>query len=72
MRFDHIDWNRAFFKTQDVLREAPLAILLVNFNHIWIILFWFYTAYNATTIYQPKRQHSSILTWSATGAVLVS
>ena len=43
--------------------------LLVNFNRIWVIhilLFWFYTAYNAPTIYQPKRGHSSALTWSAT------
>ena len=68
MRFDHIDWNRAFFKTY--YEKQLFGHLLVNFNHIWVIhisLFWFYyTAYNAPTIYQPKRGHSSALTWSAT------
>ena len=67
MRFDCIDWNRAFFKTY--YEKRSFRHLLVNFNRIWVIhisLFWFYTAYNAPTIYQPKRGHSSALTWSAT------
>jgi 1,3-beta-glucan synthase len=67
MRFDLIDWNRAFFKTY--YEKRSFGPLLVNFNRIWVIhisLFWFYTAYNAPTIYQPKRGHSSALTWSAT------
>jgi 1,3-beta-glucan synthase len=67
MRFDRIDWNRAFFKTY--YEKRSFGHLLVNFNRIWVIhvsLFWFYTAYNAPTIYQPKRGHSSALTWSAT------
>ena len=67
MRFDRIDWNRAFFKTY--YEKRSFGHLLVNFNRIWVIhisLFWFYTAYNAPTIYQPKRGHSAALTWSAT------
>jgi 1,3-beta-glucan synthase len=67
MRFDRIDWNRAFFKTY--YEKRSFGHLLVNFNRIWVIhvsLFWFYTSYNAPTIYQPKRGHSSALTWSAT------
>ncbi|KAH9972539.1 1-3-beta-glucan synthase [Lactifluus volemus] len=67
MLFDRIDWNRAFFKTY--YEKRSFGHLLVNFNRIWVLhisLFWFYTAYNAPTIYQPKRGHSSALTWSAT------
>lgn len=67
MRFDRIDWNRAFFKTY--YEKRSFGHLLVNFNRIWVIhvsLFWFYTAYNAPSVYQPKRGHSTALTWSAT------
>jgi 1,3-beta-glucan synthase len=67
MRIDRIDRNRAFFKTY--YEKRSFGYLHVNFNQIWVIhisLFWFYTAYNATTIYQPKRGYSSTLTWSAT------
>jgi hypothetical protein len=48
MRFDRIDWNRAFFKTY--YEKRSFGHLLVNFNRIWVIhvsLFWFYTSYNA-------------------------
>jgi 1,3-beta-glucan synthase len=67
MLFDRIDWNRAFFKTY--YEKRSFGHLLVNFNRIWVIhisLFWFYTAYNAPTVYQPVRGHSAALTWSAT------
>lgn len=53
MKFDRIDWNRAFFKTY--LEKRSAAHLLVNFNRIWIIhvaVFWFYTAYHSPTIYR--------------------
>jgi 1,3-beta-glucan synthase len=67
MHFDRIDWNRAFVKTY---HEKPsFGHLLVNFDRIWVIhisLFWFYTAYNAPTTYQPKQGHSSALTCPAT------
>ena len=67
MCFDHIDWNRAFFKMY--YKKWSFGHLLINFNRNWVIhisLFRFYTTYNAPTIYQPKRGHSSALTWSAT------
>jgi 1,3-beta-glucan synthase len=52
MKFDRIDWNRAFFKTYFEKRSA--AHLLVNFNRVWVIhvaIFWFYTAANSPTVY---------------------
>jgi 1,3-beta-glucan synthase len=67
VRFDRIDWNRTFVKTY--YEKRSVGHLLVNFNRIWVIhisLFWFYTAYNSQTIYQPKRGHSSAMTWSVT------
>ena len=67
MCIDHIDWNRAFFKKY--YEKWLFGRLLVNFNRIWVLhisLFWFYTACNAPTIYQPKQGHSSTLAWSAT------
>lgn len=69
MKFDRIDWNRAFFKTYFEKRSA--AHLIVNFNRIWIIhiaIFWFYTAYNSPTIYRrsDKSDPSPAMTWSAT------
>jgi 1,3-beta-glucan synthase len=61
MKFDRIDWNRAFFKTYFEKRSA--AHLLVNFNRIWIIhiaIFWFYTAYNSPAIYRrPDKSNPS-------------
>ncbi|OCH95188.1 hypothetical protein OBBRIDRAFT_831040 [Obba rivulosa] len=52
MRFDRIDWNRAFFKTY--YKKCSFGHLLVNFNRIWVIhvaMWWFYTAYNSPIIY---------------------
>jgi 1,3-beta-glucan synthase len=67
MRFDRIDWNRAFFKTY--YEKRSFGQLLVNFNRIRVIhvsLFWFYTTYNSPTVCQPECGHSSTLTWSTT------
>ena len=52
MKFDKIDWNKAFFKTY--FERRSFLHLLVNFNRIWVLhisCFWFYTAFNAPTIY---------------------
>lgn len=52
MKFDKIDWSRAFFKTY--LEKRSFFHLLVNFNRIWVLhisVFWFYTAWNAPSIY---------------------
>ncbi|THH12768.1 hypothetical protein EW146_g7388 [Bondarzewia mesenterica] len=67
MKFDRIDWNRAFFKTY--YEKRSFGHLLVNFNRIWVIhiaLYWYYTAYNSPTVYQPKNRNSPALSWSAT------
>ncbi|KAL7412625.1 glucan synthase [Mrakia frigida] len=69
MKFDKIDWGRAFFKTY--LEKRSFLHLLVNFNRIWvshISMFWFYTAYNSPTIYSPQNSTSPerAMTWSVT------
>lgn len=65
MRFDRIDWNRAFFKTY--YEKRSFGHLLVNFNRIWVIhisMYWYYTAYNSPTVYNGF--NSVPLRWSAT------
>lgn len=66
MKFDRIDWNRAFFKTYYEKRTA--GHLLVNFNRIWVIhisLFFYYTAYNSPAIYEIHGTSHPAMTWSA-------
>ncbi|CAK5263450.1 unnamed protein product [Mycena citricolor] len=66
MRFDRIDWNRAFFKTY--YEKRSFGHLLVNFNRIWVIhiaLYFFYTAYNSPAIYTVNGHSVPALTWSA-------
>jgi 1,3-beta-glucan synthase len=66
MKFDRIDWNRAFFKTYSEKRS--FGHLLVNFNRIWVIhiaMYYFYTAYNSPNIYRVEGASSSAMTWSA-------
>lgn len=67
MKFDRIDWNRAFFKTY--YERRSFGHLLVNFNRIWVIhisLYYFYTAYNSPTVYQVDGNNVPALQWSAT------
>jgi 1,3-beta-glucan synthase len=67
MKFDRIDWNRAFFKTY--YERRSFGHLLVNFNRIWVIhiaLFYFYTAYNSPTVYRVRGKDSTAMTWSVT------
>ncbi|KIO22848.1 glycosyltransferase family 48 protein [Tulasnella calospora MUT 4182] len=55
MKFDQIDWNRAFFKTY--IEKRTFLQLLVHFNRIWVIhvsIFWFYTAWNSPGLYAPS------------------
>ncbi|KAI5450042.1 1,3-beta-D-glucan synthase [Naganishia albida] len=55
MKFDKIDWSRAFFKTY--LEKRSFLHLLVNFNRIWVMhiaVFWIYTAWNSPSIYAQK------------------
>lgn len=67
MKFDRIDWNRAFFKTY--YEKRSFGHLLVNFNRIWVIhiaMYYFYTAYNSPTIYAVDGHSVPAMTWSAT------
>ncbi|KAJ7481764.1 1,3-beta-glucan synthase [Mycena latifolia] len=66
MRFDRIDWNRAFFKTY--YEKRSFGHLLVNFNRIWVIhvsLYFFYTAYNSQPVYTINGKHVAAVQWSA-------
>ena len=50
-------WKKVFFKTYKETRSW--FHMLVNFNRIWIIhvtSFWFYTSYNAPTLYTKNYQ----------------
>jgi 1,3-beta-glucan synthase len=69
MKFDRIEWNKVFFKTY--LEKRSFIHLLVNFNRIWIVhiaVFWFYTAYNAPSVYAPRGSTSATtpMAWSMT------
>ncbi|KAJ8082249.1 1,3-beta-D-glucan synthase [Marasmius tenuissimus] len=69
MKFDRIDWNRAFFKTY--YEKRSFGHLLVNFNRIWVIhisMYWFYTAFNSPAVYSFGNEQSPApaMTWSAT------
>ncbi|KAF9448440.1 glycosyltransferase family 48 protein [Macrolepiota fuliginosa MF-IS2] len=67
MKFAEIDWDRAFFKTY--YEKRSFGHLLVNFNRIWVIhiaMYFFYTSFNAPTIYGPSGGSSPAMTWSAT------
>ncbi|KAF7972714.1 hypothetical protein HWV62_41527 [Athelia sp. TMB] len=66
MKFDRIDWNRAFFKTY--LEKRSFGHLLVNFNRIWVIhvsMYWFYTASNSPSVYSYHGTHTEAMDWSA-------
>jgi 1,3-beta-glucan synthase len=55
MKFDKIDWSKAFFKTY--LEKRSFLHLLVNFNRIWVMhisVFWIYTAWNSPSIYAQR------------------
>jgi 1,3-beta-glucan synthase len=65
MKFNKIQWERAFFKTY--FEKRSFGHWLVNFNRIWVIhisVYWFYTAYNSPKVYNGVR--SSPTRWSAT------
>jgi len=67
MKFDRIDWNRAFFKTY--YEKRSFGHLLVNFNRIWVIhisLYFYYTAFNSPTVYDVNNVSHPAMTWSVT------
>jgi 1,3-beta-glucan synthase len=66
MKFDRIDWNRAFYKTY--YEKRSFGHLLVNFNRVWVIhiaMYYFYTSYNSPSIYAVRGKASAAMTWSA-------
>lgn len=76
-----VNWKKAFFKTYRETRSW--FHMITNFNRIWVIhlgAFWFFTAYNAPTLYTPNYQQQlnnqpgAARTWSAVafGGAIVS
>ncbi|ODN83720.1 1,3-beta-glucan synthase component FKS1 [Cryptococcus amylolentus CBS 6039] len=70
MKFDRIDWTKVFFKTY--LEKRSFFHLLVNFNRIWVLhisVFWFFTAYNAPSIYAQSgsTKATTPMAWSISG-----
>ncbi|WFC97626.1 1,3-beta-glucan synthase [Malassezia yamatoensis] len=73
MKFDKIDWTKAFFKTYKETRS--FLHLLVNFNRIWIFhisLYWYFMAYNAPKAYEPYSNptQAEMLSASALGGAV--
>lgn len=73
-KLKEVVWKKAFFKTYKETRSW--FHMLVNFNRIWVIhvtVFWFYTSYNAYTLYTKNYQQelnqspNAAAHWSAVG-----
>jgi 1,3-beta-glucan synthase len=68
MKFERIQWDRAFFKTY--YEKRSFGHWLVNFNRIWVIhvaVYWFYTAYDSPKVYNGGNGTRSTPTrWSVT------
>ncbi|GAA5841468.1 hypothetical protein JCM9279_000663 [Rhodotorula babjevae] len=67
MKFDKIEWHKAFFKTY--FERRSFLHLLVNFNRIWVLhisVYWMYTAYNSPSIYtsSTETEPPAALRWS--------
>lgn len=57
MQLKNVAWKKVFFKTYKESRSW--GHLLVNFNRIWVLhitTFWFYTSFNAPTLYTANYQ----------------
>ncbi|EGG08858.1 family 48 glycosyltransferase [Melampsora larici-populina 98AG31] len=68
MKFDKIEWRRAFFKTY--LEKRSFGHMIVNFNRIWVLhisVYWYFTAYNSPSIYTLPNQRTptTAMQWSA-------
>ncbi|PGH26572.1 1,3-beta-glucan synthase component FKS1 [Polytolypa hystricis UAMH7299] len=71
LKLKEVNWGKAFFKTYRETRSW--FHMLVNFNRIWVIhigAFWFYTSFNAPTLYtenyEQEKNNSphTPVTWS--------
>ncbi|KAF5015840.1 hypothetical protein F66182_12681, partial [Fusarium sp. NRRL 66182] len=69
-----VNWKKVFFKTYRETRSW--FHMITNFNRIWVIhlgAFWFFTAYNAKSLYtkdyqqQLNNQPPGSYSWSAVG-----
>ncbi|KLJ10244.1 1,3-beta-glucan synthase component FKS1 [Blastomyces silverae] len=69
-----VNWKKVFFKTYKETRSW--FHMMVNFNRIWVIhvgAFWFYTAFNAPTLYTRDYKQlennppTAASRWAATG-----
>ncbi|KKK27258.1 1,3-beta-glucan synthase component GLS2 [Aspergillus rambellii] len=74
VKLKEVNWKKAFFKTFKETRSW--FHLITNFNRIWVIhfgAFWFFTAYNAPTLYthdykqQVNNKPPGSRYWSAVG-----
>ncbi|EAW06869.1 1,3-beta-glucan synthase [Aspergillus clavatus NRRL 1] len=74
LKLKDVVWKKAFFKTYKETRSW--FHLMTNFNRIWVIhlgAFWFFTAYNAPTLYTDNYQQQmnnkppGYRQWSAVG-----
>ncbi|GAA6035088.1 hypothetical protein JCM8097_002178 [Rhodosporidiobolus ruineniae] len=68
MKFDKIEWHKAFFKTY--FERRSFLHLLVNFNRIWVLhisIYWMYTAYNSPSIYTDATNPNSAMQFSVVG-----
>ncbi|KAE8408265.1 putative 1,3-beta-glucan synthase component FKS1 [Aspergillus pseudonomiae] len=74
LKLKEVDWKKVFFKTYRETRSW--FHMITNFNRIWVIhlcSFWFFTAYNAPTLYTKNYQQQlnnkppGSYYWSAVG-----
>ena len=71
MKFDRIEWNRAFYKTY--YEKRSFLHWLVNFNRIWVIhisMYWFYTAYDSPTVYTAANEQNPTAAMSRSATAL--
>ncbi|OAX82574.1 1,3-beta-glucan synthase component FKS1 [Emergomyces africanus] len=73
-KLKEVNWKKVFFKTYKETRSW--FHMMVNFNRIWVIhvgSFWFYTAFNAPTLYtrnykqRYNNQPTAAARWTASG-----
>lgn len=73
-KLKEVNWKKVFFKTYKETRSW--FHLITNFNRIWVIhlgAFWFFTAYNAPTLYtkhyeqQANNKPPGAYAWAAVG-----
>ncbi|KAF9319692.1 1,3-beta-D-glucan synthase [Podila horticola] len=62
---NHVDWDAAFRKTY--IEKRTWLHLAVNFTRIWIIhvvMYWYFTAYNAPFLYTNEGEDEAGVQWT--------